>query len=64
MTAERITLLLVGCLNVGAGALLAANFDLPTAVRGGLVVAQAIAVYVLATVKSWDDAAPSPSPHG
>jgi len=49
---------------VGAGALLAYDgLGLPVYVRAGIVAAQAIMVFVLATVKSWNDAAPLP-PHG
>lgn len=64
MTVERWVALVVGALNVAAGAALAGwPGDWPAEPKLAVVVVQAIAVFVLAQVKSWEDAAPV-VPHG
>ena len=64
VTAERAIVLVLGCLNVGAGVLLASSSAVPDEkFRVVIVVVQAISVFIVAQIKSWEDLGPPPAAH-
>jgi hypothetical protein len=68
MNTLRLVILLVGCANVAAGAVLGVpqtlGLALPPALLAAAFGAQAIATYALVQLESWQRASGPPPPHG